>query len=47
MSNITEVRPKGEKNALIILDDNSQVWTPDIEEAKALCEEVARTENNA
>ena len=36
MSNITEVRPKGEKNALIILDDNSQVWTPDIEKAKAL-----------
>ncbi len=36
MSNVTAVQPKGEKNALLILDDGTQVWTPDIDKAKEL-----------
>jgi hypothetical protein len=37
LSNVHAVTPKGDKGAaLIVLEDNSQVWTPDIEKAKAL-----------
>ena len=37
MSNVTAIQPKGDRGAAILLmDDGSKVWTPDIEKAKSL-----------
>jgi hypothetical protein len=34
--NVTAVEPKGDKAALLIMENGVKVWTPDIEKAKAL-----------
>jgi hypothetical protein len=34
--NVTAVEPKGDKAALLIMDNGARVWTPEIDKAKAL-----------
>jgi hypothetical protein len=34
--NVTAVEPKGDKAALLVMENNVRVWTPDIEKAKPL-----------
>jgi hypothetical protein len=36
MVNVTAVEPKGDKAALLVMENNVRVWTPDIEKAKPL-----------